>query len=92
MQNGELETLITRSLKLDIFLISWIYALFVAIYANFHLKRKVVSNNTTDPGLSRGWAYFIEEGVYKQFLDDKIDVPPRGEVTFTLCLSVVDSL
>ncbi|KAG2111751.1 hypothetical protein DEU56DRAFT_935828 [Suillus clintonianus] len=53
----------------------WIYALFIAIDANFRLKRKVVSTNTADPGLSRGWAYFVEEDTYKQFLEDKMDVP-----------------
>ncbi|KAG2063202.1 hypothetical protein BDR04DRAFT_1038893, partial [Suillus decipiens] len=42
----------------------WIYALFVAIDANFHLKCKVVSNNTMDLRLSHRWAYFIEEGTY----------------------------
>lgn len=55
-------------------LVSWIYALFVAIDANFRLKRKIVSNNITDPSLSRGWAYFVEEAGYKEFLAGKIDV------------------
>ncbi|KAG1787040.1 hypothetical protein EV424DRAFT_1476780 [Suillus variegatus] len=39
----------------------WIYALFVAIHANFRLKRKIVSSNTMDPSL-------IEEGTYKENL------------------------
>ncbi|KAG1746426.1 hypothetical protein EDB19DRAFT_1952649 [Suillus lakei] len=52
----------------------WMYALFVAIDANFHLKRKVVSNNFTDPSLSRGWTYFVEEAGYKEFLTEKIDI------------------
>ncbi|KAG2138229.1 hypothetical protein BD769DRAFT_1626642 [Suillus cothurnatus] len=53
---------------------SWIYALFLAIDANFRLKRKIVSSNTTDPSLSRGWAYFVEEGAYKELLAEKVDV------------------
>ncbi|KAG1852201.1 hypothetical protein F4604DRAFT_1883522 [Suillus subluteus] len=36
----------------------WLYALFVAIDANFRLKRRIVSKDSTDPGLSQGWAYF----------------------------------
>ncbi|KAG0706718.1 hypothetical protein DFH29DRAFT_899642 [Suillus ampliporus] len=39
----------------------WMYALFVAIDTNFRLKRKVVSNNITDPSLSRSWTYFVEK-------------------------------
>ncbi|KAG1749250.1 hypothetical protein EDB19DRAFT_1825495 [Suillus lakei] len=50
------------------------YALFVAIDANFRLKWKVVSNNFTDPSLSRGWTYFVEEAGYKEFLAEKIDI------------------
>ncbi|KAG2139540.1 hypothetical protein BD769DRAFT_1350679 [Suillus cothurnatus] len=53
---------------------SWIYALFLAIDANFRLKRKIVSSNTTDPSLSCGWAYFVEEGAYKELLAEKVDV------------------
>ncbi|KAG2127943.1 hypothetical protein DEU56DRAFT_872715 [Suillus clintonianus] len=52
----------------------WMYALFVAIDANFRLKQKVVSNNFTDPSLSRGWTYFVEEAGYKEFLAEKIDI------------------
>ncbi|KAG1897298.1 uncharacterized protein F5891DRAFT_1129937 [Suillus fuscotomentosus] len=52
----------------------WMYALFVAIDANFRLKQKVVSNNITDPSLSRGWTYFVEEAGYKEFLTEKIDI------------------
>ncbi|KAG1797496.1 uncharacterized protein HD556DRAFT_1441055 [Suillus plorans] len=53
----------------------WIYALFVAIDANFHLKCKVVSSDTTDPSLSHGLAYFVEESAYKKLLAEKTDVP-----------------
>jgi hypothetical protein len=53
----------------------WLYALFLAIDANFRLKRKLVSNNARDPGLSKGWAYFVEEYEYKEFLRERIDMP-----------------
>ncbi|KAG2745146.1 hypothetical protein P692DRAFT_20742764, partial [Suillus brevipes Sb2] len=43
----------------------WLYALFVAIDANFRLKRRAISKDGIDPGLSRGWAYFVEETAYK---------------------------
>ncbi|KAG1760085.1 hypothetical protein EV702DRAFT_1208029 [Suillus placidus] len=46
----------------------WLYALFLAIDANFRLKRRIVSKDSVDPGLSRGWAYFVEETAYKTFL------------------------
>ncbi|KAG2108875.1 hypothetical protein DEU56DRAFT_874521 [Suillus clintonianus] len=46
----------------------WLYAIFVAIDANFRLKRRDVSNEDVDPSLSKGWAYFMEEKGYKTFL------------------------
>ncbi|KAH9906094.1 uncharacterized protein B0H18DRAFT_1132035 [Fomitopsis serialis] len=48
---------------------SWPYHLFVGIDANFRLKRKDVSTDAVDPGLNRGYAYFVEEKAYKAFLD-----------------------
>ncbi|KAG1772260.1 hypothetical protein EV702DRAFT_1181338 [Suillus placidus] len=46
----------------------WLYAIFVAIDANFRLKRRNVSSDDTDPSLAKGWAYFVEEKGYKAFL------------------------
>ncbi|KAG1839753.1 hypothetical protein DFJ58DRAFT_718504 [Suillus subalutaceus] len=46
----------------------WLYGLFLAIDANFHLKRRMVSKDSMDPGLSRRWAYFVEETAYKAYL------------------------
>ncbi|KAG2358417.1 hypothetical protein BDR07DRAFT_1187590, partial [Suillus spraguei] len=42
------------------------------IDANFCLKRHAVSSNETDPSLSRGWAYFVEEKSYKSYILDRI--------------------
>ncbi|KAF8128998.1 hypothetical protein EV363DRAFT_1169765 [Boletus edulis] len=47
---------------------SWLYRAFLAIDANFRLKRKNVSSNSTDPSLGDGWAYFVEDGPYKEYL------------------------
>ncbi len=55
----------TLSQLIDITLVSWLHALFIGIDANFRLKRKNVSNDTLDPGLSRGWAYFVEDTAYQ---------------------------
>ncbi|KAG2122502.1 hypothetical protein DEU56DRAFT_873615 [Suillus clintonianus] len=38
------------------------------IDANFRLKRRLVSKDCTDPGLSCGWAYFVDETTYKAYL------------------------
>ncbi|KAG2743102.1 hypothetical protein P692DRAFT_201841926 [Suillus brevipes Sb2] len=51
----------------------WLYRLFLAIDANFRLKRKVVSNDSVDLSLSSGWAYFVDDEAYKGFLDSKSD-------------------
>ncbi|KAG2356874.1 hypothetical protein BDR07DRAFT_1453293 [Suillus spraguei] len=45
---------------------------FLAIDANFRLKRRAVSSDETDPSLSQGWAYFVEEKSYKSDILDRI--------------------
>ncbi|KAG1778278.1 hypothetical protein EV702DRAFT_1026696 [Suillus placidus] len=50
--------------------VRWLYGLFLAIDANFRLARKNVSSDSVDPGLSKGWAYFVKEHGYKMFLQD----------------------
>jgi hypothetical protein len=46
----------------------WLYATFLAIDANFRLKRRNVSSDEADPSLSTGWSYFVEETEYKSYL------------------------
>lgn len=47
----------------------FLYRLFLGMDANFRLKRRMVSNNASDPSLSNGWSYFVEEDNYKEFLN-----------------------
>ncbi|KAF9490476.1 hypothetical protein BDN71DRAFT_1523131 [Pleurotus eryngii] len=44
---------------------NWLHALFIGIDANFRLKRKNVSSDLLDPGLSCGWGYFVEDTTYQ---------------------------
>ncbi|KAJ7858216.1 hypothetical protein B0H14DRAFT_3447339 [Mycena olivaceomarginata] len=44
----------------------FLYALFVALDANFRLKRKDVSSEQKDPGLGNGWAFYCEVLAYMQ--------------------------
>jgi hypothetical protein len=46
----------------------WLYSLFLALDANFRLKRKDVSNDKRDAGLSLGWAYIVNNKPYKDHL------------------------
>ncbi|KAG1893303.1 uncharacterized protein F5891DRAFT_1196533 [Suillus fuscotomentosus] len=46
----------------------WLYAGFFAIDTNFRLKRRLVSSDAKDPGLTHGWGYFVEEHQYKTYL------------------------
>ncbi|RDX44819.1 hypothetical protein OH76DRAFT_1538089, partial [Lentinus brumalis] len=48
---------------------SWLYRLYLAIDANFRLKRKKVSSDAVDPGLNHGYAFFVEEAGYKSHLE-----------------------
>ncbi|KAG1829763.1 hypothetical protein EV424DRAFT_1535477 [Suillus variegatus] len=47
---------------------AWMYSVFLAINANFHLKRQAIFSDTKDPGLSCGWGYFINEKHYKAYI------------------------
>ncbi|KAI0695073.1 hypothetical protein C8T65DRAFT_744181 [Cerioporus squamosus] len=55
---------------------SWLYRMFLAIDANFRLKRKKVSSDEADPSLNHGCAYVVEEHAYKAHLKqfDKVKV------------------
>ncbi|KAJ7442097.1 hypothetical protein B0H11DRAFT_1724840, partial [Mycena galericulata] len=44
----------------------FLYALFLAMDANFRLKRKDVSTEEKDPGLGKGWAFFCEVKAYME--------------------------
>ncbi|KJA24436.1 hypothetical protein HYPSUDRAFT_136378, partial [Hypholoma sublateritium FD-334 SS-4] len=46
----------------------WLYTQFVAIDANFRLKRFNVSSGERDPGLNHGYAYIVEEKKFKHYL------------------------
>ncbi|KAF8065986.1 hypothetical protein FPV67DRAFT_1692449 [Lyophyllum atratum] len=46
----------------------WLYALFLGIDANFHLKRLKVSSTEHDPGLNHGYAYFVDHSKFKAYL------------------------
>ncbi|KAM6493722.1 hypothetical protein JOM56_010083 [Amanita muscaria] len=57
----------------------WLYSLFVALDANFRLKRKDVSNDKRDAGLSLGWAFIVNNEPYKEHLARyKDEVEPKS--------------
>ncbi|KAF8149531.1 hypothetical protein B0H34DRAFT_734180 [Crassisporium funariophilum] len=58
----------------------FLHRLFLAIDANFCLKRKKVSPYKANPGLSKGWAYFLPKVEYKSFLKafDKLVIQERS--------------
>ncbi|KAG2747607.1 hypothetical protein P692DRAFT_201840530 [Suillus brevipes Sb2] len=47
------------------------------IDTNFRLKRRIVSKDSVDPGLSRGCAYFVEETAYKTYLQTHSGIPQQ---------------
>jgi hypothetical protein len=42
--------------------------LFLALDANFRLKRRNVSSEEANPSFSDGWLYFVSESKYKAYL------------------------
>ncbi|KAJ7199337.1 hypothetical protein C8J57DRAFT_1155937 [Mycena rebaudengoi] len=53
----------------------FLYALFLAMDANFRLKRKDVSSEEKDPGLGPGWAFFCEVKAYMEHVKQHWDEP-----------------
>lgn len=56
--------------------------MFVAMDANFRMKRKKVSSEKLDPSLTGGYGYFVEEEEYqahlKRHTSEKQDVSSCG--------------
>ena len=48
----------------------YVDSLFIALDANFCLRCHTVSNNKSDPSLSQGWGYFVEDATFKKYLSD----------------------
>ncbi|KAF7367039.1 CxC2 domain-containing protein [Mycena sanguinolenta] len=51
----------------------FLYALFLALDANFRLKRKDVSSEEKDPGLGNGWAFYCEVEEYMRHVKKKLE-------------------
>ncbi|KAJ7280892.1 hypothetical protein C8J57DRAFT_1057508 [Mycena rebaudengoi] len=51
----------------------FLYALYLAMDANFRLKRKDVSSEKKDPGLGQGWAFFCELTEYMEHVTQHWD-------------------
>ncbi|KAG6914738.1 hypothetical protein DXG01_015688 [Tephrocybe rancida] len=58
----------------------FLYSLFIAIDANFRLKRKNKSSEAADPSLSKGWSYFVPQDEYSNFINEfnKLVVQPKS--------------
>ncbi|KAJ2931032.1 hypothetical protein H1R20_g6064, partial [Candolleomyces eurysporus] len=48
--------------------LKFLYALNIALDACFRMKRKDCSSEAADPGLSRGFAYVVEESAFQEYL------------------------
>ncbi|KAF8209815.1 hypothetical protein K438DRAFT_1960048 [Mycena galopus ATCC 62051] len=46
----------------------FLYIMFLALDACFHLKRHMISSEIKDPGLGTGWAYVTETAPYRHYL------------------------
>ncbi|KAH7906396.1 hypothetical protein BJ138DRAFT_1016290, partial [Hygrophoropsis aurantiaca] len=53
----------------------WLYTKFIAVDANFRLRRDDVSSEEADPSLSRGWGVFVEETRYKAHIAKCAHIP-----------------
>ena len=55
--------------------------LIVAMDANFRLKSRLRGGVNKEPALRLGWAYFVNNGPYAEFIKDYVD---QEEVWFLL--------
>lgn len=51
----------------------FLYMTVIALDANFRLRRRAISNEERDPALSSGWAYFVEDKPYREYLKSRVD-------------------
>ncbi|KAF6744766.1 hypothetical protein DFP72DRAFT_1051726 [Ephemerocybe angulata] len=57
----------------------YIHALNLALDACFRLKRKDVSSEKADPGLSNGFSYFVKQSKFNEYLEEhKDEVEPKS--------------
>src|ERR1700735_2478647 len=54
--------------RFDTFAHSWLYMLIVSMDANFRLMSRLHSSVFKDPSLGPGWAYFVDNGPYADFI------------------------
>lgn len=66
--------------------VRWLFALFIALDANFKLRRKKVSTPEKDPSLSGGWAYFVNEEKFAEHLKEhgNTQQPVRSSLTIDI--------
>ncbi|SJL12496.1 uncharacterized protein ARMOST_15923 [Armillaria ostoyae] len=57
----------------------WLYRLFLAVDANFRLRRLNVSSEDNDPSLNCGYGYFVEENDFRSFLETYGKIIPAEE-------------
>lgn len=58
--------------KFDVF--RWLYTLIVGMDANFRLMSRLRSSIFKDPSLGPGWAYFVDNGPYSEFIKEYVDM------------------
>ncbi|KAF7332725.1 CxC2 domain-containing protein [Mycena kentingensis (nom. inval.)] len=60
----------------------FLYALMLAIDANFRLKNRIRTNEKNDPSLGPGWGCFVESEAYKDHLRDYV-----AETDISTCIA-----
>ncbi|KAJ7269976.1 hypothetical protein B0H12DRAFT_999151, partial [Mycena haematopus] len=50
------------------YILRFLYALFLAMDANFRMRRKKVSSEEADPSLGDGWSFFVKLAPYYEYL------------------------
>ncbi|KAF6749127.1 hypothetical protein DFP72DRAFT_1073682 [Ephemerocybe angulata] len=60
---------------------AWLHTLFIAIDANFKLKRKDISSNERDPGFNHGYAYIVKDILFRLFLERFATAVPAEKST-----------
>ena len=63
-----------RSSWVDLFSHRWLYMLIVEMDANFCMMSRLRRLIFKDPSLGPGWAYFVDNGPYTDFIKEYVDM------------------
>jgi hypothetical protein len=64
------------------------YWLFLAVDACFRLKRRLISSEDKDPALGSGWAYYVEDKPFREYIKSVEDQQEASNMFYAILISI----